>query len=51
MDKINYIVNGITVYTESVIHTHHANQELVWLRLRQECDYQLKILADQEDSK
>ena len=51
MDKINYVVSGIAMYTEAMIHSHHVNQELVWLRLRQECDYQLKILADQEDSK
>ena len=51
MEKINYVVNGITVYTEAMINSHHVNAELLWVRLRQECDYQLKILADQEDSK
>jgi hypothetical protein len=50
MESTNYVVSGIAMYAEAMINCHHANQELVWLRLRQECDYRLRILADQEDS-
>ena len=45
-DKINYVANGISVYIDAMIHAHHVNAELLWLRIRQQADYKLKLLAE-----
>ena len=50
MDKINYVAGGISVYIGAMINAHHCNPELLWLRVRQEADYQLKLIADAEAS-
>ena len=50
MDKINYVAGGISVYIGAMINAHHCNAELLWLRIRQEADYQLKLIADAEAS-
>jgi len=46
MDKINYVVNGISVYIDAMINAHHVSRELLWLRMRQEADYQLELLRE-----
>ena len=45
-DKINYVANGISVYIDAMINAHHVNAELLWLRIRQQADYKLKLLAE-----
>ena len=46
LDKINYVANGISVYIDAMINAHHVNSELLWLRIRQEADYQLELLRE-----
>ena len=45
-DKINYVANGISVYIDAMIYAHHVSPELLWLRIRQQADYKLKLLAE-----
>lgn len=45
-DKINYVANGISVYIDAMIHAHHVNPELLWLRIRQQADYKLQLIAE-----
>ena len=45
-DKINYVANGISVYIEAMINSHYVSPELLWLRIRQQADYKLKLLAE-----
>lgn len=46
-DKINYVANGISVYIDAMIYAHHVNAELLWLRIRQQADYKLKLIAEE----
>jgi len=45
-DKINYVAGGVSVYIGAMINAHHCNAELLWLRIRQEADYQLNLIAN-----
>ena len=46
LDKINEIVPCVSNFVHAMIYQHHLNEELMWLRVRQEADYQLELLKE-----
>jgi len=46
LDKINEIVPSVSNFVHAMIYQHHLSEELMWLRVRQEADYQLELLRE-----
>ena len=46
LEKINEVLPSVSNFVSAMIYTHHLNKELMWLRVRQEADYQLELLKE-----
>ena len=48
IDKISETVTMITNFVKALIYDRGISAELMWLRVRQEADYQLELLHQAE---
>ena len=44
--KINNACDGVIMFANTMITMYKVNPELLWVRIRQEADYQLELLRE-----
>ena len=46
MNKINTACDGVVMFVNTLITMYKVNPELIWVRIRQEADFQLELLRE-----